>query len=355
MICCTENKLRYVWETRVYLTSLREFGYSSISRILIFSTNDHDDTTIWKELQSDFPEVKFFFYFSPTVRRVGQAFNYPPIQRLYCLQEHWKTFPNLEKEAIFYTDTDVVFTRYLDFSSFLKDNINYLSWTGNIQRTDNYLWQPYLDSKLNKVDPLKIEQYKKLDIVSRLGQICGITRDKITENNINTGGAQYLLKNITKQFWTDCFNSCCEIKMYLADINKIFMQGNSPQEKENNGFQSWCADMWAVLYNLWRTSETICPVEFDFAWSTDRVERLKDVYILHNAGVTNEEKISIANSKGEDSISKVVDGPLFFKGKYNDITPFEDSRLIDIYNNFVNKQFCNNYYIKVLLDAKRCV
>ncbi len=355
IICCTENKLRFAWETRVLLTSLREFDYSDKARVLIYKSQESTHTE-WITLEHDFPEAQFFYYDDKNIMKTARAFGYPPLCRLYCLQKHWEKFPHLQKEAIFYCDTDIVFTRKFDFTPYLEDNINYLSWTGNIERTDNYLWQPYLDSKLDKVNPLKIEKFKKLDIVSRLGHICGITRELITKNNEHTGGAQYLLKNITKQFWIDCFNTCCEIKMYLSDINQIYMQGTTAQERENNGFQSWCADMWCVLYNLWKTSETRCPKEFDFAWSTDKIERLNEVFILHNAGVTSDEKIAVANQRDGDGNRITLEGPLFFKGnpKYLVSTPQQDIEyLTGVYNNPINKQFSNNYYIKTILKSTK--
>lgn len=355
IICCTENKLRFAWETRVFLTSLREFGYSDKVRVLIYVT-DKVTNNEWIKLQEDYKEVKFYFYDNPEIAKIGRAFGYPPVARLYCLQKHWEQFPELEQEAVFYCDTDIVFTKKFDFEPYLQDNINYLSWTGNIERTDNYLWQPYLDSKLPNVNPLKVERFKKIDIVNRLGNICGITREVITKNNENTGGAQYLLKNIKRQFWVDCFNTCCEIKMYLSDINQIYMKGATAQEKENNGFQSWCADMWCVLYNLWKTAETRCPKEFDFAWSTDKIERLDEVFILHNAGVTSDEKIAVANQRDENGNRITLEGPLFFKGnsKYLVSTPQNDiDNLNNIYNNPINKQFANNYYIKTILKSTK--
>ena len=353
-ITVTENKLRFVWETEVFLSSLRENGYATQANVLIFLTNNKPKLAGWARLEELYPEVRFYYYPDKDISRIGTTFNYPPIHRLYCLQEHWKANPWLENQAILYTDTDIIFSRPLDFNKFLQDDINYLSWTGNDTRTDNYLWQPYLDSKIANVNPQKLDHYKRIDIVNKLGQICGIDRETITENNPNTGGAQYLLKGVTQQFWTSCFNTCCEIKMYLAGLNQTYMKGATAQEKENNGFQSWCADMWCVLYNLWsHGKKTECPPELDFAWSTDRIEKLDTMYILHNAGVTDEAKITVAKERNPDGSRVVYDGPLFFKGKYNFSTPLEDNRLMDIYNDPVNKQFCNNRYIAQILKTKQ--
>lgn len=351
-IAVTENKKRFAWETKVYLSSLREFDYSKDCHILVF-LNTPEKIKEWQDLENEYSEVSFFYFKDKGISVIANAFKYPPIHRLYCLQEHWKDNKYLEKEAILYTDTDIIFTKKLDFEPFLKDDINYVSWTGTIHRTDNYLGLPYLESKINQVVPEKVEQYKKLDIPARLAGIVGITREKLEENIPNTGGAQYLLKNITSQFWTDCFNTCCEIKTFLAGINQTFMQGITPNDKENAGFQSWCADMWAVLYNIWKTAETRTPVEFDFAWSTDVITRANEVYFLHNAGVVSADNIKVANSKDENGISKELEGPLFFKGLYDTYTPWEDSNLINIYEDPVNQLFCNNLYIKQILKSNK--
>lgn len=352
-IAVTENKKRFAWETKVYLNSLREFGYSSNCHILIF-LNPAVKLKEWELLEKTFPEVSFFYFQDKGISSIIRSFNYPSLHRLYCLQEHWKNNKYLEKEPIFYTDTDIIFTKYLDFSPFLDNSINYVSWTGNIIRTDNYLGLKYLDSKVNQVMPEKVEHYKRLDIVGKLAKICGITREVLEENDSYAGGAQYFLKNITSQFWTDCFNTCCEIKLFLAGTNRTFMKGNTTQEKEDNGFQSWCADMWAVLYNLWKTSETRTPKELDFAWSTDIISRADEIFLIHNAGITSDEKIKIANSKNSQGVSEEIEGPVFFKGKhlYELIDPWDDPNLINIYNDPINKQFCNNLYIKQILKSK---
>jgi hypothetical protein len=45
------------------------------------------------------------------------------------LKQHFKAHPQLESEAIFYHDCDIVFTRKPDFNAFLSDKIWYLSNT----------------------------------------------------------------------------------------------------------------------------------------------------------------------------------------------------------------------------------
>lgn len=349
IISVVTNDKRYWWETAVYLYNLTTLGYKDIS-ILVFIRKGQNILEEWNQLSIKFPDVKFFFYEDiGNIEKIGNAFNYFPVYRFWTLQEHFKKYPELTDKAVFYTDTDIILTKYLDFSPYLKGDINYLSWTGNKERTDNYLWQPYFDGKITQVLPQKLEQFKKLDVLGRLGYITGTSREVITENNPNTGGAQYLLKNITSQFWTDCFNVCCEIKLYLSELNQNFFQGNSSVERENNGYQSFVSDMLALLYSLWGNKfETKCPSELDFAWSTDYVERGQECFIIHNAGITGEANCKIAFEK------KILEGPMFFKGKYSNITPFEDlDYLKSIVDHPVSSRFCNSEYVKVILKTEK--
>jgi len=309
----------------------------------------------WKKLEEKFPEANFVYYKDVTnVTRACQVFHYIPLFRLYVLQEYFKKFPELEKEAILYVDSDIIFTQPIDFEPFLNDDVNYVSWTGNHERTDNYLWQPYFDGKVKEVAPERLEQYKRLDPLAKVASICGTTREQVTLNSPNIGGAQYLLKNINAQFWTDCFNASCEIKLYLSGINKIFMGGKTAQEKENNGFQSFCADMWAVLFTLMARNAPIkAPKELDFAWSCDRIERLSSTSILHNAGITSDGKVRVAFEKLPDGTNRFEDCPMFYKGAFNDKSPLEDiTQLQELYNNPLNKQFANNKYIEAILKTQ---
>lgn len=200
--------------------------------------------------------------------------------------------------------------------------------------------------------PLKFEQFKLRDILNETAKSCGITREICVENKNNTGGAQYLLKNITAEYWDKVFNNSILIKFYLADINQQFMQGNTPNEKENNGFQSFCADMWAVLWTLWAEGKkTATPPELDFAWSTDEMASHTHEYILHNAGVTSDAKIR-TRIKDENKNNIEVEAPIFFKGAYTTKHPMSDvQKLRDITTNEISNKYYTSVYVQNILDT----
>lgn len=357
IITCVTDTPRFFWECRVFLNNMKEMGYIQDVALLIFQFRQHfmeNFSPEWEQLEKDFPEAEFV-YFKDTnnIQRIGQIFHYIPIFRLWVLEQYFKKFPELENVPILYVDSDIIFTKPIDFDQFLHDDVNYVSWTGNPERTDNYLWQPYFDNKITQVIPEKLEYYKKLDVLGEVARICGTTRGQVTLNSPNIGGAQYLLKNINAQFWTDCFNACCEIKLYLDDINKNFMKGQTWQEKSDKGLQAFCSDMWAVLFTiLGKGGQIRAPKELDFAWSSDRTERLKTTCWTHNAGITSDEKIRIAFEKNEDGTNKFEDCKMFYKGAYLDKSPFDDLQYLqELSNDSGNQKFCNNIYVKAILKA----
>jgi hypothetical protein len=117
--------------------------------------------------------------------------------------------------------------------------------------------------------------------------------------------------------------------MNLRSVNRRFF------ENENKGFQSWCADMWSILFNLWkRQYNTSCPWQMDFCWATDPIGKWDQVQIYHDAGAT---------SRNHDNAI------LFHKreAKYinNISTPFTDD-LSD-----VSKDYCSSNYVKEIIEA----
>ncbi len=141
------------------------------------------------------------------------------------------------------------------------------------------------------------------------------------------------IKNIDSEFWSKCITDCIKIRNYLQSVNRTYF------ESENKGFQSWCADMVAVLYGLWyRNQEVKIIPEMDFAWSSDPISKLDKVGIFHNAGIVSELQGDI---------------PVFYKGKYHTgKDPFKDPHLEYLSTNEKNKTLCNHYYVSELLKLK---
>ena len=325
-ICAQPDDVYYTWQVHLWLESLKKLGHSDKAIVLVYTPSFREYNGKWEKIMELYPEAKFAFY--KDSGDVSQYLGvYIPILRPYCLMRYFQDNPDMVTKAVFYCDCDVIFTDKFDVDKFKDDDINYLS------DTNSYINASYFDSKLRDVLLDKVEEYQTRDVLAELTSLVGITREIAEANNDHSGGAQYFLKNIDANFWKKVMNDCVLIRVYLQNINKEFFKN------EDKGFQSWCADMWAVLWNLWlRDQETKVIPELEFAWSSDRIEKLEKTTILHNAGI-------VANTQG--------DIPTFYKGMYHaGKDPFSDPHLTEVLNNEKSKTLCNHYYLTKLFEIK---
>lgn len=325
-ICAQPDDVYYTWQVHMWLESLKEIGQSDKAIVLVFTPMNREFNTKWEKIVALYPEAEFHFY--KDEHKVSSMLGiYIPVLRPYVLWRFFKDHPEMSDKAMFYCDSDILFTEKFNVDQFLEDEICYLS------DTNSYINAKYFDSKISQVLPEKLEEYKTRDVLAELTSVIGITRETCEANNDHSGGAQYLLKNVDANFWYKVMNDCIIIRGYLQKVNKDFFKD------ENSGFQSWCADMWAVLWNLWlREQKTEVVPELAFAWSTDPITKLDTHTILHNAGVTNTLMGSV---------------PYFYKGKYHlGADPTKDPHLDEVLNNERTQKFCNWYYASKLNQLK---
>lgn len=347
-LLCQPSDVYFQWQIELFLDNNIELGVDNETHVLWFLPYDRleqgwEPTLLTlQEKYKNKGNIRFFFFedtkdiLNNDIRKI----NYIPLLRPYCLKEHFKNNPELSKETFFYCDSDILLLNNLPFDKFNDENTCYLSYTGARYKGGNYLDLDYLIGKESQCIPEMQEMLKELNVPARLAEFCGITREIVELNDNGTGGAQYYLKNIDAQFWQDVYDSCIKIRPFLQKINQQAFLGNNPNEKENNGYQSFCTDMWAVLYNIWkRNMKTECPKELDFAWATDPIDKLGTVSILHNAGVSS----NIMNMEGVDSF-------MFYKGLYanNDRIPYLEPFNLKL----VTPKYCTFFYAQMLLKLK---
>jgi len=314
--------LLFNWTLRVQLTNFRKYGLTENYRAIIWVSKDKikDGKPIeWEKLEEDFPEVEFIYYWDhENFLRIIQNFGYIPLLRPYCLRKYFREHPELSKDAIFYIDADVVLTKPLEINYLIDDDINYMSQAGSYTNAD------YFDSKIKDVLPEKIESYKQLDVLDKTARHVGISREICVANNENTGAAQYLLKNLNEQYWSEVMDACMLINVFLRGINQKYFSST------NKGFQAWCADIWAVVWTLWkRGDKTLCPKELDFAWATDPISKWNEVSIYHDAGAVKNSKLF--NKRDEDYVNNIC-------------TPFDKELDVD-------PNFCSYNYVQAIKEA----
>ena len=317
----------YTWQVHLWMESLKEIGHSDKAVNLIFTPNGRQPNEKWEKIVELYPEAEFVFIKDED--NISQYIPiYIPVLRPYSLYRYFKGNPKSSEKAFFYCDSDILFTKNFNVNRFLENEICYLS------DTNSYINASYFDSKVRDVLPDKLEEYKKMDVLHEICSIIGISREIAEKNNLNSGGAQYLLKNVDAKFWHKVMEDSIKIRVFLQNVNRKYF------ENENKGFQSWCADMWAVLWNLWlNNQETKVVSELAFAWSTDPIKKLESHTILHNAGITGTEMNGY---------------PCFYKGKYHrGSDPTEDKHLQDVLENSKSQQYCNWYYADKLNKLKQ--
>lgn len=321
-VCVQPDDNYYTWQVHLWLESLKNRGESDKAIVLVFTPNYRTQNPKWQQIVDLYPEAQFHFY-KDEHDITAMLGIYIPVLRPYTLWRHWKEHPELSNSAILYCDSDVIFTEHFDIQQFVDNDTCYLS------DTNSYINAKYFDSKVNDVLPDKLEEYKTRDILAEIGSVIGISRQEAEANNDHSGGAQYLLKNIDAAFWNKVMNDCILIRSYLQRINREYFQS------EDKGFQSWCADMWAVLWNLWvRDKQVEVIPEMGFSWAPDPITKLETHPILHNAGV----------------VSTTMDGiNYFYKAKYHQTgDPTKDEQLELVLNDDRAKSKCTWYYTNEL-------
>lgn len=328
-ICAQPVDKYFIWMVHLWLESLKNIGKSDKAIVLIFLPKGREEEIKhWKKIIDIYPEATFKAY--QDTDNINKLIGfYIPILRPYILMKFFKEFPEMSRKAIFYCDCDILFTSRFNISEYTNDDTCYLS------DCHSYISADYFDSKVKDVLPEKLEKYKEIDVLDETCKLIGITKEVAVANNLSSGGAQYLLKNITWEFWDKVITDCIKIRKNLQDVNREYF------ENESKGFQSWAADMWAVLWNLWLLNkETKIVPEMEFAWSSDNISKMDkpNIGILHNAGV-------VGKSQG--------DIPTFYKGDYhlgND--PLKDEHLYMVHNNEQSKTLANWYYVNELIKLK---
>lgn len=326
LITCQPTDSYFIWQNHLYIESCLEQGFTEEQiHILLYNPKGRIYNTNWNKLKECYPKLNIFVYKDDGVQQYLGI--YIPILRPHILKQHFEAFPELQDRTIIYTDSDILWLKSLNINHLLEDDINYVS------DANSYLNHSYFESKYKDVLPDKLEQAKERDFLNEVCTIVGIDKQVVIDNNLNTGGVQYILKNVDAAFWKKVEEDVLKIRVHLQQVNREFFKD------ENTGIQSWCADLWAVQFNLWFfNKESKVARELDFAWSTDPISKIDTYPILHNAGI----------------VSETGNGyPAFYKGKYHQgSNPTLDPQLQVILNDEQSQKYCTWYYTKKLLELK---
>src|SRR5690606_26016697 len=116
--------------------------------------------------------------------------------------QHFRKHPELKDETIFYHDCDIIFSKPLDFTPFLEDDVWYLS------DTKSYIGSKYIKSKGH-------------GIYEKMCGIVGLDPSVPEREEENSGGAQYLIRGVDHTFWEEVERRCEALyKFFIADLKE---------------------------------------------------------------------------------------------------------------------------------------
>jgi len=261
-VCAQPATIYYAWQVEVMINNFIEMGVNPNNIEILCWKQNNIIPDEWTKLTNSYP-VKFFFYDDTRETRY-----YISSIRPNLLKQHWEKYPELKDDVIFYHDCDIIFSKPIDTwitEDMLKDDI----WYGSDTRF--YIAHSYITSKGQ-------------DVIDKMCDIMELPEEMIKDNELNCIGAQYLMKNVTYDYW-DRVESDCE-KLY-KDVTALNNQ-KKKDDPNHHELQIWCADMWAVLWGAWRLgNQTICHPDYEFSWATSSEEDYQRMNIMHNAGVTS--------------------------------------------------------------------
>ena len=280
-ICAQPANQYYLWQVEVMINNFLSMGINPNQMDILLGY----DTIIpeeWSILQQHYNTVRFFFYKDTRTDK-----SYIPSIYFNLMKQHILAHPELKDEVLFTHDSDIVFTKPVNFNWLAEGDTWYVS------DTKSYLNYDYIQSKGD-------------DIYKDMCTIVGIDNRIPKLMNSNTGGAQYIVKNTSYYFWNKVEED--SIKLY-----QYFCEKEPHWKGEGYPIQKWTAGMWSYMWNAWRLGhETVIHNKLDFGWSSSHISDIDKYSILHNAGITG-------------------DNPsLFFKGNYIDKLPYGEDLNIDL-------------------------
>lgn len=299
------------WQAKLYVHNFIEKNINPNQIHIIFSTLGNNKPSQTALNLKEFG-INVHFYKDDRSYR-----NYIPSIKPFLIYKWLEENPEFEK-CFFLHDADIIFRKLPDFQSLLCDDISYLS------DTIGYIGYNYIIDCCNRYEKQHTTS-RKGQLLEEMANIVGINVDLIKDNQLNSGGGQYLIKNTNWSIWKKIYEDSTPLYNQMLDYQKRF--------PINPGqIQFWTAEMWSLLWNLWKfEKKTKITKELDFSWATDNVDVYDKKPILHMAGIT-------------DDLKKTK----FYKGDYINVDPIEKLRKDSTFFDYVDKRNSTIKYIDVM-------
>lgn len=285
----------FEWQLLVLHNNMKELGMFHDSITII--GYDHQPALWAMQYKKKYPEQVFL------IQDTRQNRNYIPSIRPHLLKKFFYMYPDvLTNHNWMFHDSDILFSKKLDWDSVVTN-----PKTVYLSDTVSYIGAKYIQSKGE-------------GLLNEMCSVVGIEPSTVIQNESNSGGAQYIFGkgvSIDSTFF-DIIEGQSD-KLYRLMIN------TSGKYNPEHPIQSWTADMWVLLWNIWKAGyETKVVSAMNFSWPNDNKADFFTHNIFHNAGVSTNEK------------------DLFYKGAFINKAPFG----MDF--SHVDKSKCSYKYVEMI-------
>ena len=299
------------WQVKIYVHNFTSLGVNPNDIHVVFSTLGNNKLS---EAANSLKELGINVH---TYKDERTNKTYIPSIKPYLISKWLEQYPQFGN-CFFLHDADIIFRELPNFDELLNDNISYLS------DTIGYIGYEYIMDCCRRYE----KQHPTTNQGQLLQEMCdviGIDVNIVKDNQLNSGGGQYIIKNTDHKLWEKIYNDSTPLYSQMLDYQKRYPI-NSGQ------IQFWTAEMWSVLWNLWLYGiETKITKELDFSWATDNIDVYNKKPILHMAGVTDNLKLT-----------------KFYKGEYINIDPIQKLKETPNHFDYIDKNNATIKYIDVM-------
>jgi hypothetical protein len=293
----------YIWQLQVQLNNFKKFGCED-KCIVIFGYNPAFGISPNAVEFAKKTKAKVLYF--PDTRDLSTRLYVPSI-RPHLLKKLYKRNPEMILNKNFlYLDCDIVFADYPDFSRMNEEKFVHLCNTESLFSFEKLM-------RSNK------------ELFEKMCKVVGITPYVVNKYFETAGGIAYAFKffhYFDHDFWD-------KVERDSVGLYKIMLVSNN----EDSLMQIMSANKWALLWNLWLIGyDTKISTELSTSWASDPIENWGKHNLHNNAGVKSEDR-----------------GFLFYKGDFDEKTPFEDDFT------YVSSEYCSSKYVEEILSTKRAL
>jgi hypothetical protein len=299
----------FIWQIKLYVHNFIEKGINpnQIHVVLGLVNGKNEPSEESKQLNNFGINVHYF-----KDERYNKS--YIPSIKPYLISK-WLQSNKDYCKMFFLHDSDIIFRELPNFSKLVESDICYLS------DTIGYIGYDYIMSCCERYEKQHPRSEKGL-LIKEMSEVIGIDVDVIKENQLNSGGGQYIIKNTNPEIWDKIYKDSIKLYKQMLDYNKRF-------PIPHGQIQFWTAEMWSLLWNLWLYEyKTEISNELSFSWATDNIDIYEKHPILHMAGITDKMKTT-----------------KFYKGEFINVDPILKLREDENNFNYVDNQSSTIKYV----------